>query len=158
MKERCNHEDFEATIAVNRIDDHEVWSADIRLRCLACGSVARFLGMEPGVGGGAPRVSIYADEAHLPVVVDLPPAVWSLADGDELSRADQEILARAMERVLSPGPGFTVTKSVDSAKVEALRIVVSILAAKADVDDEQLIAMLEKAEREVRAATGEPPN
>ena len=104
----CKHKEFEAHCGVNRIEDSEVWYVDVRIRCTHCGMVGRFLGMDPGAGGGVPRCSLFADEARLPCVIDLPAEVWD--DHNNLSEAAQEKISQAMNRVLDAGPSFTVRR------------------------------------------------
>lgn len=105
----CKHERFEARCDVIRIEDSVVWVAELRLRCANCGEVGRFLGMEAGAGGGVPRSSLCADEARLPVIIDLPAEVW--LDHEDLSDAAREEVDWVMNKVVDPGPGFTVRGS-----------------------------------------------
>ena len=73
----CAHLTFHAEVAVNRLEDIGAFSADVQIACLDCGEHFAFIGMEPGLSGDGPRVSISQLEAHLPIRPEsarLPPA------------------------------------------------------------------------------------
>lgn len=108
----CGHKNFESTVAVNRMEDCEVWSVDVRVRCAGCGAVVRFIGMDTGAGGGKPLCSLWADEARLPCALDLPPEVWD-EDGGPLSEEAREAVGKSMARQLDAGPCFTLRRSPD---------------------------------------------
>lgn len=68
----CPHEDFEASVEVNRLTSSEGgpvtgYSADISVRCANCGEPFRWVGCQAGLSPARPMVS--ADEAtlHAPI-------------------------------------------------------------------------------------------
>ena len=54
----CLHEQFAANVAVNRLEDVGLFSADITIRCAQCGEDFGFVGLEAGYSPTEPRVSI----------------------------------------------------------------------------------------------------
>lgn len=153
FRSRCQCEELEFDIHVNRFEDLEFQVVEIRMRCNRCLMVGRFLGMDNGVGtGGTPKVSMFSEESRMPFVVDLPAALWD-KDGPPLSEEDREVVGRVLQRTITPSIDFTVTRTevVDrrDVKIEAMRLVLSALAVKAEVDDDRLVELLEKAEADV---------
>lgn len=63
----CNHPEFAAEVDVVRLEDIGAFSADVRIRCIGCDEPFAFIGIEPGLSGDGPRVSISQLEAHLPI-------------------------------------------------------------------------------------------
>lgn len=75
---QCKHENFTAEVDVNRItaeedaqgkpigDPHR-WMADVRIRCLDCGTPMRFIGLPAGLDLNSPCVALNAEEARLPI-------------------------------------------------------------------------------------------
>lgn len=66
-QEPCAHPDFEARVAVNRIEDTKRFSADVRIWCLACGEPFRFVGVNAGLSPYGPRVSVDGLELRTPI-------------------------------------------------------------------------------------------
>jgi len=46
---KCEHKDFNATVAVNRIEDKGRYIAEIRITCAECGAPFRFIGLPGGL-------------------------------------------------------------------------------------------------------------
>jgi hypothetical protein len=67
----CLHENFDATVAVNRIaEDGQVphaYIADIRIECADCHEPFRWSGLRAGVSFAKPRVSVDERELHAPL-------------------------------------------------------------------------------------------
>ncbi len=74
----CNHPDFHSTVNVIRIEDTLSYSAEIRIRCIACGIPFRFTGLPGGISMTKPTVSIFANEVDLPIepMHDMPQDKW----------------------------------------------------------------------------------
>lgn len=69
----CQHEDFEANVAVGRITDDDggdaiAFVAEVRVRCVDCGVEFGFRGMDPGLAYDSPTRSPDALEARLPLL------------------------------------------------------------------------------------------
>ena len=62
----CDHPDFIANVAVNRITDGAVWYADLMIKCADCGQQMRFLGMPMGLSPTGPMCDPTETEARLP--------------------------------------------------------------------------------------------
>lgn len=72
MSDKCNHERFEASVAVNRILESkdgpvERICADVRISCVDCGVPLRFIGLPFGVDLNGAAVSSDGEEARLAV-------------------------------------------------------------------------------------------
>ena len=64
----CKHEDFNASVAVNRMEDTGHIVADIRITCRQCGEPFRFLGCRcAGLSFLEPSVSVNELELHAPI-------------------------------------------------------------------------------------------
>ncbi len=63
----CKHPNFDAFVAVNRIEDKGYFAADVKIRCTECGCAMRFLGLPGGVSLRQPTVSAFGIEARLPI-------------------------------------------------------------------------------------------
>lgn len=68
----CEHLDFAAEVIVNRITDGEVgkvmwYMADVRMKCVRCGTPFRFIGLPAGMDYNSPCVSVDACEARMPI-------------------------------------------------------------------------------------------
>lgn len=63
----CTHEEFAATVNVNRFEDSGKFSAEIRITCVRCQEPMRFLGVSAGVNFDSPTVSIDGLELHAPI-------------------------------------------------------------------------------------------
>lgn len=64
----CKHEDFQANVIVNRLQDTSSFSADIRINCRKCGLPFEFLGLKPGLDTQGACVSIDGQEARIAIV------------------------------------------------------------------------------------------
>lgn len=53
----CDHPEFVAEVDVNRIEDKGRFSADVRIKCVACGKPMRFLGLPMGLDCNGAAVS-----------------------------------------------------------------------------------------------------
>jgi len=63
----CEHPDFVANVAVNRLTDIGRFQADVRINCAKCGVAMRFIGLPGGVDLNGAAVSADATEAHLAI-------------------------------------------------------------------------------------------
>jgi hypothetical protein len=68
----CPHEDFAASVEVNRLSGAEggpidAYSADLRISCAGCGEPFRFIGVPAGLMPDRPACSVGEDELHLPI-------------------------------------------------------------------------------------------
>lgn len=63
----CPHLDFEAQVAVNRIEDNATFCAEVAIKCKHCKTLFKFLGLPHGVLTGKPSVSFGGVEARLPI-------------------------------------------------------------------------------------------
>lgn len=69
----CEHESFEANVAVNRMPAVEGgpikhYSADVTIRCVQCGEPFRFIGLPAGVDFTSPTVSVDGCEGRFPIL------------------------------------------------------------------------------------------
>jgi hypothetical protein len=72
-RKTCTHVEFAAEVDVNRLEDVGAFTADIRIRCLACDEPFVFVGpMKMGLSATEPRVNIDGSELHVPV----QPSSW----------------------------------------------------------------------------------
>lgn len=63
----CEHEEFEATVEVNRLEDVGRFAADVRIKCRQCGKPFQFLGLPGGLAPDRPTRSVDGTEARLPI-------------------------------------------------------------------------------------------
>lgn len=67
----CEHEEFRATVAVNRLGDDggpiRNYIADVTISCAVCGEPFHFVGVEAGLSFAKPMVSVGATELHAPI-------------------------------------------------------------------------------------------
>lgn len=63
----CPHMNFEATVAVARIEDVGRFVAEVKIHCIECGLPFQFLGIEPGFNYEAPTVALDGLLANLPI-------------------------------------------------------------------------------------------
>lgn len=65
---RCDHPDFVGEIDVNRFEDTGGFSADVRIRCLACDEPFVFVGsLLSGLSSREPRVNMDGTELRAPI-------------------------------------------------------------------------------------------
>ena len=78
----CQHEQFGATVNVNRIT-HEGeplrFAADVKIRCNQCGEPFRFLGVDSGLSFERPMTSIDGLELRAPIEPELVPMLAARA-------------------------------------------------------------------------------
>ncbi len=74
----CNHPDFHTTVNVCRIEDTLSYDVEIRIRCISCGMPFRFKGLPHGISVTKPMLSIFGNEASLPIepMYDVPKEKW----------------------------------------------------------------------------------
>ncbi len=80
--DECQHLDFDAYVAVNRLEDSGRFAADVRIECRDCRKPFVFKGLPPGVNLDGAAVSIDGTEARLAIAPqdeDAPP--WLGATG-----------------------------------------------------------------------------
>jgi hypothetical protein len=63
----CKHEDFEASVAVNRLKDSGTFSADVTIKCRQCGLPFSFIGPEMGLSPERPMISVDGTELRAPI-------------------------------------------------------------------------------------------
>lgn len=64
----CAHEQFDAKVEVDRIEDAGRFMAGIKITCLQCGLPFQFRGLEPGLHMDGARVSVDGIEARIAIV------------------------------------------------------------------------------------------
>lgn len=65
--ETCDHPDFEAKVTVNRLEDTGRFNADVSIRCVACQTPFRFIGLPYGLDLNGAAVSVDGTEARLTI-------------------------------------------------------------------------------------------
>ena len=76
MSDKCEHQDFFATVTVNRLEDSGRFSADVAIRCQECRTPFRFIGLPGGIDLNGAAVSADGCEARLAIAPQdevLPP-------------------------------------------------------------------------------------
>jgi len=63
----CEHRDFEASVEVNRLEDTGRFNADVRIKCVECGTPFRFIGLPAGVDLNGAAVSIDGTEGRFAI-------------------------------------------------------------------------------------------
>lgn len=63
----CQHQNFEADVDVNRLEDSGRFCADIRIKCRDCGRPMRFLGLPMGLDFNGAAVNPNGQEARLAI-------------------------------------------------------------------------------------------
>lgn len=63
----CGHDDFNASVTVNRIADVGRFSADVRISCAQCGVPMRFIGLPAGLDLEGAATSVDGTEARLAI-------------------------------------------------------------------------------------------
>lgn len=63
----CKHMNFNASVAVARLEDTGGFMAEIRIECMDCKKPFQFLGLEPGIDMQGARVSINGLEANIAI-------------------------------------------------------------------------------------------
>lgn len=61
----CSHKNFDAQVSVIRIEDTGRFMAEIRIRCLDCGTPMQFMGLKPGLDFNGATVSLDGLEANI---------------------------------------------------------------------------------------------
>lgn len=72
MDSKCEHQEFEAHVAVSRLEDVPGgkitgYVADVTIRCLKCKQPFQFLGLPGGSHPTRPTCSVDGTEARLPI-------------------------------------------------------------------------------------------
>ena len=94
----CDHENFVADVAVNRLTTDEGgpvtgYSADVRVRCLDCDEPFVFIGVPVGCTPRFPAASLTGDELRAPIRPASAPAGWG-EDGPGMVMTDPLAEAR----------------------------------------------------------------
>lgn len=76
----CKHEEFDACVDVNRLEDSGRFCADIRIKCRQCSEPFRFLGLPAGLDLNGASVSVDGTEAHL--AIGTAETVANIIDGN----------------------------------------------------------------------------
>lgn len=63
----CKHLNFNAVVAVARIEDIGRFVAEVRIRCTDCDTPFQFVGVQPGFNYDAPTVSLDGLEGNFPI-------------------------------------------------------------------------------------------
>jgi len=68
----CQHTNFEANVSVNRLTENDEitvtgFSADLRIKCIECGSDFEFIGVEAGLSPFYPMCSVDSTELRIPI-------------------------------------------------------------------------------------------
>lgn len=61
----CAHRNFDARVAVARLEDSGRFMAEIRIRCADCDTPMQFMGLEPGLNFEGATVSLDGLEASI---------------------------------------------------------------------------------------------
>jgi len=64
----CKHEDFEARVEVNRLEDIGRFQADVTISCLNCGKPFQFIGLPGGLNFTGATCSVDGTEARLNIM------------------------------------------------------------------------------------------
>ena len=69
---KCDHMNFAANVAVNRIQEGEggpvtKYMADVTVKCADCGTPFRFIGLPAGIDFKSPMVSVNGEELRAPI-------------------------------------------------------------------------------------------
>lgn len=67
MQSECKHMQFDASVAVARLEDTGRFMAEITVKCRDCGEPFQFLGLEPGLDMQGARVSVDGLEANMAI-------------------------------------------------------------------------------------------
>lgn len=82
---KCPHMNFDANVAVARLEDSGRFNAEIKIKCTDCQKPFRFLGLKVGLDTEGAMISFDGTEAHLAIVpVDENPPSWKGATGFEI--------------------------------------------------------------------------
>jgi hypothetical protein len=63
----CTHQDFDAHVTVNRLEDIHKFHAGVTIKCAECGMPFRFLGLPGGLHLDGATVSVDCTEARLAI-------------------------------------------------------------------------------------------
>lgn len=63
----CQHMNFDASVAVARVEDIGRFVAEVKIRCTDCNTPFQFMGIEPGFSYDGPTVRLDGLEADLPI-------------------------------------------------------------------------------------------
>jgi len=63
----CEHKNFHANVAVNRLEDTKQFVADVSIKCEDCGAEFEFLGLSPGLNLQGATISLNGLEARLAI-------------------------------------------------------------------------------------------
>ena len=64
---KCRHENFGASVEVNRLEDVGRFMADVRITCADCGVAMRFIGLPTGVDLNGASVSLDGTEGRFAI-------------------------------------------------------------------------------------------
>lgn len=67
QRSSCKHFNFDAKVAVARLEDSGGFMAEIRIHCTDCGIPMQFLGLDPGIDLQGARVSVDGLEANIAI-------------------------------------------------------------------------------------------
>ncbi len=63
----CAHHNFDAKVAVGRLEDSGRFIAEVRIHCVDCKTPFQFLGLQPGLDLDGARVSMDGLEANIAI-------------------------------------------------------------------------------------------
>jgi hypothetical protein len=78
-KDKCQHLNFTAQVAVARVEDIGAFVAEIQVRCVECDEPFRFKGVGAGFSYDRPTVAIDGLTLHAPIEAQGEPALHSSA-------------------------------------------------------------------------------
>lgn len=61
----CEHQNFDATVNVARIEDKGRFMAEVQIKCRDCGVPMQFMGLEPGLNFDGATVSLDGLEMNI---------------------------------------------------------------------------------------------
>lgn len=65
MKKKCEHNDFDATVVINKMEDRGIFMVDVKVECRQCETPLVFTGLPSGVDLKGAAVSADGTEARL---------------------------------------------------------------------------------------------
>ena len=85
----CEHEDFEASVVVDRLQDTKSFCADIRIVCRQCKEPFRFIGVPAGLSCQRPMVSLDGLELRAPIEPEIVKTLFVAAHFEGPTRGTQ---------------------------------------------------------------------
>ena len=64
---KCEHQNFDCEVTVNRLEDTKQFQADVRVKCMDCGTPFRFIGLPYGLDLNGAAVSVDGTEGRFAI-------------------------------------------------------------------------------------------